>query len=741
MRIKQKFILLMLFIGLVPTIVVSVVAYITISRELTAKTISQVESLATKQEGKVDSLLQGKKEDIIKLANQYDLQSDLSAYGRGDNAKVSDLGAILYTKKINDSSIDALYLTDLNNKTIATTDSNNTPITDILGHAPTQQAGVSFSLQQDKKDGLNKLFITSLINVSGKSIAVLTAVVRLDDIVATVQDYTGLDSTGETVIATQQNNKYISLFPLRFDTEAALKRDLSSMQLSGTKDQTYSNVHDYRDKKVIESVKNIPVTNWALAVKIDQDEALGPITSLSESLLLIVLSSSVVIIVASMYLAHRMTAPIMILTEKTRKIMTGDFSQRIKVASKDEIGILANTFNTMTDKLAESYGALERKVAERTQSLDQKIRELGAAKAKDEAILGSVGEGLVVTDKDGGILLVNQLGVQLMQLDPKITVGTPIDTWQVYDDKNTTLPPEQRPLQLALSTRQKVTCDVVSVTPQGTKVVVGVTATPVLQGGDIIGVIQILRDKTKEKEVDRMKTEFISLASHQLRTPLSAIRWFAEMLLSGDAGKLSDQQTEFAQNVYDSTERMIDLVSSLLNISRIESGRIRIDPKPTDVHELVNGIVNDLKAKTEERHQTIVVSVHDDLPRVNLDPRLIGQVYLNLLTNAIKYSPKNGEISVFVSRKDDQLVSQVSDSGYGIPLAEQSKLFQKFFRATNVSKVETDGTGLGMYLVKSIIESSGGKIWFKSEEGKGSTFWFSLPMSGMKAKAGEVTID
>ncbi len=434
--------------------------------------------------------------------------------------------------------------------------------------------------------------------------------------------------------------------------------------------------------------------------------------------------------------------PIAKLVGSLKEIAVGQFFKRVDIRSKDEVGELGSTINLLIDKLEQLYIGMQQKFKTESQIIDQKFAELEQDKAKDEAILNSMIDGMIVTDPSGNITLINVLARQLLGIrNPNLYGHSIYYLTQFYDEMDKIVERKDFPLFISLNYGQKWTKDLTIHQVDGKKRVINMTSTAIRRNDKRVGGIAILRDITKEKEIDRMKTEFISLASHQLRTPLSAIKWFSEMLLNGDAGQLSQEQAEFTKNISDSTERMVQLVNSLLNISRIESGRIIIDPKPTDLKTLISGIINDLKGKTKEKQQSLIISVHGDLPMINLDPRLIGQVYLNLLTNAIKYTPKGGEIHVFVSKKDNQVISQVSDTGFGIPKDAQNKIFQKFFRADNVVKIETDGTGLGLYLVRAIIESSGGQIWFKSEENKGTTFWFSLPLSGMEPKAGEVTLD
>jgi len=463
------------------------------------------------------------------------------------------------------------------------------------------------------------------------------------------------------------------------------------------------------------------ITNESTSIVHSMDLLLSTIVALA-------IISTLIIIGTGLTVARWLSRPLERLRQGAERIANGDFSQTVEVTSQDEIGRLGGTFNRMAERMKDSY------------------RRLALERQRDEATLQSMNEGLIAVDDKDRVIVINPVAINMLGLkDEDSVVGKEVhDVFELFeaDDKaNKPIATKDLPSHRVLTTKKPVEGVYGFMTGQKQRHLMNVEVSPVELDNEIVGVVTVMRDVTKEKEVDRMKTEFISLASHQLRTPLSAIKWFSEMLVAGDAGKLKPEQMEFAQSIAGSTERMIALVNSLLNISRIESGRIMVDPKPTDLEELVNGIVTDLKGKTEEKKQSFVISVHQDLPKINLDPRLIGQVYLNLLTNAIKYTPAGGEISVFISRKGDEIISQVADNGYGIPKEQQTRVFEKFFRAANAVKVETDGTGLGLYLIKAIVESSGGKIWFKSEEGKGTSFWFSMPTSGMKPKEGEVTLD
>ncbi|MBI4226495.1 PAS domain S-box protein [Candidatus Roizmanbacteria bacterium] len=376
---------------------------------------------------------------------------------------------------------------------------------------------------------------------------------------------------------------------------------------------------------------------------------------------------------------------------------------------------------------------------------DKLHEELREERDIAKAIVASMGEGLLVLDTDYKIKLINPAAEKFLETSVKEAVG---QKWAEFGkayigDKPIPFNKRSAVISLTKGTVKitTITDDHYYVTRSGRKFPVVAITAPLVHNNQVIGIVKVFRDATKEKDIDRMKTDFISLASHQLRTPLSAIKWFCELLVDPKSGTLNPEQKEYSKNIATSTERMIDLVNSLLNISRIESGRIMVEPKSTRLLELVKEIVSQLEKKIETKKIKFIISSHEKLPTVNIDPKLIGHVYMNLLDNAIKYTTEGGEITVFISKKDQEIISQITDSGYGIPKDEQNKMFQKFFRATNIVRHETEGTGLGLYLAKAIVESSGGKIWYRSEENKGTTFWFSLPVSGMKPKKGEVSLD
>lgn len=260
--------------------------------------------------------------------------------------------------------------------------------------------------------------------------------------------------------------------------------------------------------------------------------------------------------------------------------------------------------------------------------------------------------------------------------------------------------------------------------------VAGITT---LIGGMVIKTIDQL------SAANRMKTEFVSIASHQLRTPLSIIKWYVEFLSKKEkqAG-FNPEQIKYIQTIGDSNQRMIRLVNDLLDISRIESGKIQIHPEKTNIVELTQNIIGENQPLADQRNIKVSFKYEQSIPLLDLDPKRMSLVINNLLSNAIKYTQadKDGHVSVELSVEGDRFLFNIADNGVGIPVHDQRHIFKKFFRANNTMKMKTGGTGLGLFIAKAIIESHKGKMWFVSKEGEGTTFYFNIPMRA-KLKLGK----
>jgi len=377
-------------------------------------------------------------------------------------------------------------------------------------------------------------------------------------------------------------------------------------------------------------------------------------------------------------------------------------------------------------------------ISQRSQQLEELTRQLTAAnskietqKVRAEAMLASIGDGLIATDNDGHIILMNKSAEDLLHFGAEQAMGKNFfDVWALQTAGGQEVPFDKRPIHQALSSGKVVNANTYYfVRHDQTKFPVAWTVTPVIMEGRVIGAIGVFRDITKERAIERAKSEFVSLASHQLRTPLSAINWYSEMLLDEDAGLLNAKQKEYISEVYDSNHRMIALVNSLLNVSRIELGKLEVKPQKLDLNKICREVTNDLTADIKQKKIALNVGCDSKLPAITADPTYMAMIFQNLLSNAIRYTPSGGQIDLGVQAQNQSILITVKDTGYGIPKADQPKIFTKLYRASNALAKETNGNGLGLYLVKAIVEqTAGGRVWFKSEENQGTQFYVRLPI-------------
>lgn len=242
----------------------------------------------------------------------------------------------------------------------------------------------------------------------------------------------------------------------------------------------------------------------------------------------------------------------------------------------------------------------------------------------------------------------------------------------------------------------------------------------------IIGVT-IVRGFDRLLEINKMKTEFIRITSHQLRTPLSSMRWASDYLLKGAIGRPNQEQTEYLEIIREGNKRMIKIINDLLDVTKIDMGKLMVETKPTDLKKVAQESIKQFIATAAANNIALTLVCENNLPLVSVDEEKIKMAFSNLIDNAIKYTANKGEVRVAIKREGDYVETSVQDNGVGIPKIQQKNIFQKFFRSDNIKKHQTAGSGLGLFIVKAIIDAHRGSIWFKSEEGKGSTFYFKIP--------------
>jgi PAS domain S-box-containing protein len=357
-------------------------------------------------------------------------------------------------------------------------------------------------------------------------------------------------------------------------------------------------------------------------------------------------------------------------------------------------------------------------------------------RAQAVALFSSLGDGAIATDEFGKITRINSVALELLGYTATEMIGEWFPKKIIaLTEKGEPVNLIDRPITRAFLTGKPVNEKIFYQTKNGDRLPVSISVSPILLANKPLGAIEVFRDITLEEEIDRMKSEFISLASHQLRTPLSAIKTYSHMLADGYMGDVTPAQKKSLRTIISATNRMNELISTLLNITRIESGTIAITPKAVHLERAAEEVIKDLSLAASEKSIGLSLNKLGQTGTiVKTDNLIIKEVISNLVSNAIKYTSDDGVVRVEVRGRARDVMLSVTDNGWGIPASAQDQVFSKFFRATNIVKRETTGTGLGLYLVKGLLDQLGGKIWFESIEGKGTTFFFTLPKQAVKVR-------
>ena len=434
--------------------------------------------------------------------------------------------------------------------------------------------------------------------------------------------------------------------------------------------------------------------------------------------------------------------PLRDMRRTARAVAAGDADDLVPIAREDELGEVGHSFNTMLTRIRAAQRAQEENAAE----LEKTLAELGKMdkataeeRARFEQLLVSMADAVVVLDSTRAVTLANEPARAFFGEQVVGTSGDDICIRALAQEKETQNICAKLFTEAFDYKAPKIfEREYAIVDTRGIAIPVSITIAAVRDRDNIVtGLIVTFRDVTELVRLEEARVSFLSAASHQLRTPLTSMRWSLEMLTDGSLGEIGAQQKETIDDFNTSTLRMIELVNTLLRFSRVEARRVAINPEPLEITELAREIIATLEAEAKEKSLTLEVTA-DDIAPVDADKQLVWQVLLNFLTNAIRYSTKETAVDVHIATVGDTFSVSVTNEGIGIPEAEQGRIFEKFYRATNAQQAVPNGNGIGLSFAKLLVEDWGGTVSFISIPKQKTTFTFTIPKKGMRARKGEV---
>jgi PAS domain S-box-containing protein len=547
-----------------------------------------------------------------------------------------------------------------------------------------------------------------------------------------------IGATSHIVFGTEQSGKIVTLHPNTTSKSSYIlylkdtDEDVSAMPIARAAhgEEGVGRFMDEDGKDVLAAYRTLPSLGWGMAVEMERTVALRQTQSLafSDAMLgglLILLAMSLAYLLAS-----ELTLPLRTLTRRVMQLRPGQWQMQRAIHTGDEVETLDAVISDLSLRLQRVYRDQEREIAKRTDDLKKQY-------TLDRTILDGIDQGVITVDRKGIVTGLNPAAAKFLLRTREEVIGlSAIAALDLRGHRGTTLT-AKHPLSVCLEKNREVRSPANAhwsiMRNNDTMLPIMLAVSPLNEGKKTFGAIIVLQDITEERRLDYLKSEFITLASHQLRTPLSAIRWYVE-LFQEEKKNLTPNQKSYLREIDNGLVRMVALLTALLHAAHLEGEGLKPELQTVDIGLLVREMEKDCETMAGEAGVICALAAPRRTVFLHTDPTLLRIVLQNLISNAVKYSRKGKRISIGFSAQKTRIVFSVEDQGVGIPLAEQKRVFQRFFRAKNVRQLDTDGNGLGLYITKSIVERLGGTIEFKSIENEGTTFTVSFPITQKKTK-------